>query len=188
MVKPWGALGAGLVRTAVDSGLLAIFSAKRKRFIKGHRVKRSIWTKFSDFACVSMHEIGTGNLFASYFCLAMLIANHSIFRLGALPEFWSVIAIATIAIITFCTPNTQAFGAAIKELPITALPLMWLAGVPWRRNLRDFLSLSGAALAAGFPFILYYVANASVADNLIYRRPMDLHPTANSRQPAHICL
>src|SRR6476661_6592729 len=56
-----------------------------------------------------MHEAGTSNLFASYFCLAMLIANHSIFRLGALPVFWSVITIATIAIITFCTPNTQVF-------------------------------------------------------------------------------
>jgi hypothetical protein len=362
-----------------------------------------------------VHEVGTGNLFAPYFCLAMLIANHSIFRLGALPEFWAVITIATIAIITFCTPNTQTFGyrvgkpdlkniaigcivvtpalasllfgwnrefpfsgdhafhirrtlqilmwwlwsparmpealqerhvqelinhpqmviwsraavllatvgftawcyrrdrrlallfavvvviiwarcegtillrypgggyfiaapfvlfgvvadnleitnrmanlsacivwlfvlrpwivgywpnarilpaaalllwqkdvlyyfdstylepwafvfcllavellvsrgrtgatvaclligaaGAIKEPPIMALPLMWLAGVPWRRNLRDFLSLSGAALAAGFPFILYYVANASVPDNLIYRRGMDLHPTVDS--------
>jgi hypothetical protein len=54
-------------------------------------------------------------------------------------------------------------SACIKEPFIFALPFMWLAGAPWRQPWRKVAQLSGAALAAGWPFVLYYVSRKSVA-------------------------
>lgn len=54
-------------------------------------------------------------------------------------------------------------AATVKEPVIFALPLVFLAGAPWRNAWRDFWPLSGCALAAGAPFVLYFVARNSVA-------------------------
>lgn len=54
-------------------------------------------------------------------------------------------------------------AAAIKEPAIFALPLVWLAGAPWRKSWREVFTLSGAGLAAGSAFVLYDVARNSAA-------------------------
>jgi len=58
-------------------------------------------------------------------------------------------------------------AATVKEPVIFALPLVWLAGAPWQKVRRqdwpDFWKLSGCALAAGAPFVLYFAARGSVA-------------------------
>ena len=46
-------------------------------------------------------------------------------------------------------------AATVKEPFILALPFVWLAGEPWRRDWRDFVQLSAAAVAAGVPFVVY---------------------------------
>jgi hypothetical protein len=53
-------------------------------------------------------------------------------------------------------------AATVKEPFILALPLMWLAGAPWRSTWREFVRLSAAAVAAGMPFVLYFAARGSV--------------------------
>ena len=53
-------------------------------------------------------------------------------------------------------------AATVKEPVILVLPLVWLAGAPWRSNWRERATISAAALAAGFPFMLYYFARKSV--------------------------
>ena len=54
-------------------------------------------------------------------------------------------------------------ASCIKEPFIFALPFIWLAGTPWRVAQEKALALTGVALAAGWPFILYYAARKSVA-------------------------
>ncbi|MFN3656960.1 MAG: hypothetical protein ACK4UO_06870 [Pseudolabrys sp.] len=53
-------------------------------------------------------------------------------------------------------------AATVKEPFILALPFVWLAGAPWRRPLREAATLTGAAIAAGFPFVLYYAARVNL--------------------------
>jgi hypothetical protein len=53
-------------------------------------------------------------------------------------------------------------ASTIKEPYILALPFVWLVGRPWHAPFADTLRNSGAALAAGFPFIFYYTARRSV--------------------------
>ncbi len=53
-------------------------------------------------------------------------------------------------------------AATVKEPFILALPLMWLAGAPWRATGREFMRLSAAAVAAGMPFVLYFAARRDV--------------------------
>lgn len=58
-------------------------------------------------------------------------------------------------------------AATVKEPFIVALPLVWLAGAPWRRSLQELLALTGAAFAAGASFVLYFAAhNALEVTNL----------------------
>ena len=54
-------------------------------------------------------------------------------------------------------------AATVKEPAIFALPLVFLAGAPWRNAWRDVWTLAGCALAAGAPFVLYFAARNSVA-------------------------
>jgi hypothetical protein len=54
-------------------------------------------------------------------------------------------------------------AAAVKEPAIFALPLVWLAGAPWRTSWREVFALSGAGFAAGAAFVLYDVARNSAA-------------------------
>lgn len=54
-------------------------------------------------------------------------------------------------------------AATVKEAVILALPLVWLAGAPWRKSWSEFFALSGCAFAAGAAFLLYYVARNDVA-------------------------
>ncbi len=54
-------------------------------------------------------------------------------------------------------------AAAVKEPAILALPLVWLAGAPWRKSWREVFALSGAGFAAGAAFVLYDVARNSAA-------------------------
>ncbi|MBV9557123.1 MAG: hypothetical protein JO254_08570, partial [Pseudolabrys sp.] len=66
-------------------------------------------------------------------------------------------------------------AAAFKEPPILALPFVWLAGEPWRGTWTERAKLTGAGLAAGFPFVLYFVARKSLtAAELAYNRPVSL--------------
>lgn len=62
-------------------------------------------------------------------------------------------------------------AAAVKEPAILALPLVWLAGAPWRKSWRDVFVLSGAGFAAGAAFVLYVVArnNAAAASGEVNR-------------------
>jgi hypothetical protein len=53
-------------------------------------------------------------------------------------------------------------AATVKEPFVLALPLMWLAGAPWRATRREFIRLSAAAAAAGIPFLLYYAARKNI--------------------------
>lgn len=53
-------------------------------------------------------------------------------------------------------------AAAVKEPFIVALPFVWLAGAPWRQSLRDALTSVGAGLAAGIPFVIYFMARKDV--------------------------
>jgi len=53
-------------------------------------------------------------------------------------------------------------GACVKEPFILALPLVWLAGEPWRGPFSERTRLTAAAVAAGVPFVLYYAARQSV--------------------------
>jgi hypothetical protein len=53
-------------------------------------------------------------------------------------------------------------AATVKEPFVLALPFMWLAGEPWRRDWRHFLQLSGATVAAGLPFVFYVAARRSI--------------------------
>ncbi len=53
-------------------------------------------------------------------------------------------------------------AAAIKEPMVLALPFMWLAGAPWQGPWQHRIRLTGAAIAAGVPFILYYVARKNL--------------------------
>src|SRR5581483_8972113 len=55
-------------------------------------------------------------------------------------------------------------AACIKEPVIFGLPFMWLAGIDPKELRRGIAPLTGTALAAGWPFTLYYVARLSVAD------------------------
>lgn len=87
-------------------------------------------------------------------------------------------------------------AATVKEPAIFALPFVWLAGQPWRVGRRDLATLCGSALAAGFPFVLYYVSrnSLSAADVSVGRvvsfgfSPSDLMTYASGlgRQFAHI--
>lgn len=54
-------------------------------------------------------------------------------------------------------------AAAVKEPAILVLPLFWFADAPWRRSWNDVFALSGSALAAGAPFVLYFGARNNVA-------------------------
>ena len=53
-------------------------------------------------------------------------------------------------------------AAAIKEPFVLAIPFVWLAGWPWRGSLQHVMRVTGAAIAAGVPFVLYYVARTNV--------------------------
>jgi len=53
-------------------------------------------------------------------------------------------------------------AATVKEPFILALPMMWLAGAPWRTKSQEFIRLSAAAVVAGVPFVLYYAARKNV--------------------------
>ncbi len=53
-------------------------------------------------------------------------------------------------------------AATVKEPFVLALPFTWLAGEPWRRDWRYFMRLSGAAIAAGLPFVFYVAARRSI--------------------------
>lgn len=58
-------------------------------------------------------------------------------------------------------------AATFKEPAIFALPFVWLAGTPWRLDLRGLATLCGAALAAGFPFVLFFIGRASIPDAVL---------------------
>lgn len=86
-------------------------------------------------------------------------------------EPWSVV-FALLAIEVLIARGASAapvaclligLAATVKEPAIFALPFVWLAGTPWRLDLRRLATLCGAALAAGFPFVLYYAARNSLA-------------------------
>lgn len=53
-------------------------------------------------------------------------------------------------------------AATVKEPFILALPLVWLAGAPWRGTWAEFVRLSSPAVAAGMPFVLYFAARKNV--------------------------
>ena len=55
-------------------------------------------------------------------------------------------------------------AATVKEPVIFALPLVWLAGAPWR-SASSAVRLTGCAFAAGVPFVLYFLARNSVAED-----------------------
>src|ERR1700688_4544762 len=46
-----------------------------------------------------------GNLAPAFFCLAALVANHSIFRLGAMPLIWPVLIVLALGAIILLAPN-----------------------------------------------------------------------------------
>jgi hypothetical protein len=56
--------------------------------------------------------------------------------------------------------------ATIKEPLVFVLPFIWLAGAPWKLARQDAMRLTGVAIAAGIPFVLYYFArkNVDIAD------------------------
>ena len=58
-------------------------------------------------------------------------------------------------------------AATVKEPAIFALPFVWLAGAPWRGTWSERCRLTGCALAAGVPFVLYFVARGSVAADAV---------------------
>jgi hypothetical protein len=53
-------------------------------------------------------------------------------------------------------------AATIKEPFVLALPFVWLAGAPWRQPLPAILRSVGAGIAAGVPFVIYFIARKSV--------------------------
>jgi hypothetical protein len=56
------------------------------------------------------------------------------------------------------------WATAFKEPLVLALPLIWLASiVPWT-SLRDTIRASAMALAAGFPFVVYFSARENLPD------------------------
>jgi hypothetical protein len=85
-------------------------------------------------------------------------------------EPWGIVLSLLAAEVLFDKGRTGAplacllIGAAatVKEPFIFALPLIWLAGAPWRTTGREFVRLSAAAVAAGVPFLLYYAARKNV--------------------------
>jgi hypothetical protein len=86
-------------------------------------------------------------------------------------EPWALV-FALLAVEVIVARGAQAaplacllIGAAscIKEPFIFALPFLWLAGAPWRQSWHKVSELTGAAIAAGWPFVLYYAARKSVA-------------------------
>jgi hypothetical protein len=65
-------------------------------------------------------------------------------------------------------------AAAVKEPFILALPFVWIAGMVPRGSMRDAARISGAGLAAGFPFLAYYAAGRTIDPTDLPRRPLDL--------------
>jgi hypothetical protein len=53
-------------------------------------------------------------------------------------------------------------AATVKEPLIFVLPFIWLAGAPWKLPRQDLMRLTGAAIAAGVPFVLYFFARKNV--------------------------
>jgi hypothetical protein len=86
-------------------------------------------------------------------------------------ESWALVfALLAVEVIVARGPSAAPLaclliGAAscIKEPFILALPFVWLAGAPWRQSWHKVSVLTGAALAAGWPFVLYFAARKSVA-------------------------
>jgi hypothetical protein len=72
-------------------------------------------------------------------------------------------------------------AAAVKEPLILALPFVWLAGEPWRGPWLRRIELTAAALAAGFPFLLYFAARRSLSKvELPMGRGVDLDASAEA--------
>jgi hypothetical protein len=55
-------------------------------------------------------------------------------------------------------------AAMVKEPAIFLLPLVWLAGKPWTRTKEEFVNLVFAAVAAAWPFLVYFIIRTG--DNL----------------------
>lgn len=49
------------------------------------------------------------------------------------------------------------FAAVIKEAAIFMLPIVWLAGRPWRHGMRHFFRSCVTAVAAATPFLIYFL-------------------------------
>jgi hypothetical protein len=65
-------------------------------------------------------------------------------------------------------------AAAMKEPLILALPFIWLGGEPWCGTWRERARVTGAAIGAGFPFLLYFASRKSLtAEELSLSGPID---------------
>jgi hypothetical protein len=101
------------------------------------------------------------------FALLLLWQNETIYFFDSVYlEPWSLVfclLAVELLVARGATVAPQAclmigLAAAVKEPAILALPFVWLAGAPWRRSWRELSTLTGAAVAAGAPFVLYFVA------------------------------
>jgi hypothetical protein len=86
-------------------------------------------------------------------------------------ESWALVfALLAVEVIVARGPSAAPLAclligaaACVKEPFILALPFVWLAGAPWRHSWHKASELTGAAIAAGWPFVLYFAARKSVA-------------------------
>jgi hypothetical protein len=72
-------------------------------------------------------------------------------------------------------------AATVKEPFVLALPVVWLIAQPWSRSRREAASITGSALAAGVPFLVYLVARQSITDvdatrSADFSQPLDALP------------
>jgi hypothetical protein len=71
-----------------------------------------------------------GNLAASFFCLAAVVLNHSIFRLGAMPLAWAILLIVAIAALAIVAPNIRLRAGPAGPLTRSGMLIGALALTP----------------------------------------------------------
>jgi hypothetical protein len=62
------------------------------------------------------------NFAPAVFCLGLVLANHSIFRLGSLPLLWSAALILTVAAVAVLAPTIEFKSRCVSSLrPVNLL-------------------------------------------------------------------
>lgn len=87
-------------------------------------------------------DVGRGNLLASFFCLALVVANHAIFRLGAMPWVWVLVVVVVLCVVALLAPTIEIGGISPGPLRgwslaigiVVLLPVVASLALGWQRE------------------------------------------------------